>query len=369
MGIAVIIPNLDFSGHGLGKVTLNQSIPLVSMSIAGNTTVIGKSATYKALLYPGNTSERAVTWSVISGGTYASIDASTGVLAIAGSADEATVVIKATSTDNSEIYATLELTVTYAGDTYGEDLTDNLTWTSGYIAEDYSIKSSSVSRYSNAVAVNEDDILLCRAIGFGMRIVTECDGNLSNKKYGLFAAGWQILSSSVLYNYAYHASSNGYVCFCSKQGEGVEFWKAGKIADITPTWQSGYIDTSGALQSSQVTQHSAPIPVSAGDIIVVKTAGTGFSIVSLTDQSGSSYTPILVQNGGIVENTGKFQTKNATCPQDSTPIVETTGTFYQGVSNPTNTPVTYAVYISEDSYVSVCGKTSLEVAISKYKAG
>ena len=372
MGIALIIPNLDFSGHGLGKVTLNQSIPLVSMSIAGETTVLGKSATYKALLYPGNTSQRAVTWSVISGGTYASIGASSGVLTIDASADEATVVIKATSVDNSDIYATLELTVTYVGDTYGEDLAPGLTWSSGYIADDYTIKTSSVTRYSSPVSVQAGDILFIKTIGKGMRPLAECASDGTNKKYGLLIRDWSYLSSTATYAFAYHVSADGYVCFCSKEGTDTAFWRAQKIEDITPTWQSGYIDTAGQIQSSSVTSHSSPIAVQAGDIIVLKTAGWGVCLFALTNAQGSSYTPILQSPDPNKETnyTHYFfgPVKSGTLAQPNTPTLGVWSS-YQGVSNQSTVPCTYAMYIESDGYISVSAKTGLEVKLSKYRAG
>lgn len=374
MGIALIIPNLDFSGHGLGKVTLNQSIPLVSMSIAGETTVLGKSATYKALLYPGNTSQRAVTWSVLSGGAYASINTSSGVLTIDSSADGDTVVIKATSVDNSDIYATLELTVTYAGDAYGEDLTPGLTWTPGYIDIDYNIQSSDSVRYSSPVSVDADDILLCRSAGTAIRIVTECGVDYSNKKYGLVTRGFDYLSTTDVYNYAYHVAESGYVVFCSKDLTGVEFWRAQKIEDITPTWQSGYIDTSGSVQTSSVTSHSDPIAVEAGDIIVLSTAGYGMCLIALTNQGGSSYTPILVSpdpnaSTGTGAKTFFGALRNSSLVQANTPSLGTTNNNYQGSTSLASTVRTYAMYIESDGYISVCSKTSLGYQLSKYKAG
>ena len=370
MGVAVIIPNVDFSRHGLGKVTLTSEIPLVSMSISGPTEVTGTNATYKALLYPGNTSERDVVWSVESGGAYASIGASSGVLTIDASADEATVVIKATSVDNSEIYATLALTVTYAGDSHGEDLSPGLTWEGGYINADYAVAASSVTKVSSPVQVQADDILFIKAIGTGMRALVECDSAGGNMKYGIFTRDWSYLSNVATYAYAYHVKDNGYVRFCSKEGNDIAFWKAGKIEDITPNWQSGYIDNSGNVQSSSVTSHSAPIPVQAGDIIVLKAAGWGLCLMALTNVSGSSYTPILQAPDPQREtNYNKYffgPIRGASLTQPNTPSLGVWSN-YQGESSPSNNPCTFAMYIEQDGYISVCAKTGLAYQLSRYR--
>lgn len=370
MGTAIIIKNVSFADFGLGKVTISNSTPIEAISIEGSTSIIGTQSYYKAHLYPINTSERSIVWSVVSGSNYATINSSTGILTILSTANNSSVVIQATSAGNPNIKATLSLTLTYHGDTYGENLTSQIVWNSGYYKQDYSIGSSSVSFYSNAISVNKDDILFCKVCGIGLRPVVECNSDLSNKKYGIYTYSATYMSSTDTYNYAYHISDDGFVSFCSKQNEYIAFWKAEKTLDITPVWNSGYIDLNGNVQSSSVTKHSEPISISANSLLVVETAGTGFSIVSLTNAAGTEFTPILKQTGGNVEDNGDFVTSiDPPLTQSKTPCVCTLGTWYQGTSNPTNTPMKYTVYIEEDCLVSVCGKTTLPVNISIYKAG
>lgn len=366
MGKAIIIPDVDFSVHHIGKVTLSRNVPVSSLAIVGEDEVVGKYAYYKVRYYPSSTNQRGIVWSILSGSEYASINSS-GKLTIKSTANESSVTIKATSANNAEVYATFDITVTFDSSVYGEDLTPDLTWADGYFDENYDVASSESVKYSSPIAVNRDDILLCKIIGRGMRPVIECDGDYSNPKYGILLKSAAALSLSEVFNYAYHIANDGFAAFCSKQSEGVSFWRAEKIADIVPSWQNGYIDYTGTVQSSSVTKHSEPIQVSAGDIIVIKTAGVGFSLVSLTDQNGTYYQPILGQKGGTIVDHGEF--KNGNVVQPNAPFMETSTTYYQGVSNPTNTPVTYAIYIAENGYISVCGKTGLGVEVSKYKAG
>lgn len=370
MGTAIVIRDVSFESFGIGTVTPSSVIPIQSINIDGYRTVIGEHSYYKASFYPANTSQKNVIWGILQGNNYATIDSSTGKLTILSTANASSVVIQATSVENPSVSATLALTLTYHKGVYGENLTQGLTWTNGYFAKDYSIKSSNVTYYSNPVQVFQNDILLCKVCGRGMRPIIECQNNLSAKKYGIYIRGAEYLDPSITYNYAYHVSADGYVSFSSKHNDDVALWRAEKIYDVTPTWIDGYIDLDGVVQSSSVTKHSSPIFVSANSIIVVKTAGTGFSLVALTNSGGLNFTPILRQTGGDVVNTGDFIV-SPTPPiiQSKTPNVQTEGTWYQGVSNPTNTPMQYAVYIEEDCYVSVCAKTLLSYEISIYKTG
>lgn len=116
MGHAVILPNMDFSNSGMGKVTIpTQPVVLVSLSIVAENSYSGSSTdsfNLSVTYNPANTTQTGVTWSIDSGSSYASIT-SGGVLSILSGADSDEVVVKATSTVNSSIYATKTITVTY----------------------------------------------------------------------------------------------------------------------------------------------------------------------------------------------------------------------------------------------------------------
>ena len=116
MGHAVILPNIDFSNSGMGKVTIpTPPVVLVSLSIVAENSYSGSSTdsfNLSVTYNPANTTQTGVTWSIESGSSYASIT-SGGVLSILSGADSDEVVVKATSTVNSSIYATKTITVTY----------------------------------------------------------------------------------------------------------------------------------------------------------------------------------------------------------------------------------------------------------------
>lgn len=114
MGIAIIVPDCDFSSANLGKVTLTGRVPITALSISGLSVVNGSTYQYSAVYTPSNTTERGVIWTIESGSAYAAIGSETGNLAILPNANNAQVVIKATSTANSSIYATKTVTVTYS---------------------------------------------------------------------------------------------------------------------------------------------------------------------------------------------------------------------------------------------------------------
>jgi len=112
MGIAVIIPNVSFQDANLGKVTLQDGVPVRSITIIGEDSITEPSY-YQVNYFPANTSQRGIVWSIVSGGTYASINAETGELSPLVGAFSNSVVIRATSTADSNIYAEKTVTVSY----------------------------------------------------------------------------------------------------------------------------------------------------------------------------------------------------------------------------------------------------------------
>ena len=112
MGIAIIIPDVDFSGAGLGRVTLTGNVPLIDIAINGPSSVTGDTAKYEAVFTPSNTTERGIVWSVVSGGAYATINQA-GVLQIQTGASSSLVTIRASSSYDPSIYAQKNITVTY----------------------------------------------------------------------------------------------------------------------------------------------------------------------------------------------------------------------------------------------------------------
>lgn len=116
MGKAIIVPEVDFSQSGLGTVTINGVVPVFALRIKGPLEVVDEAHFYVSY-YPLGTTQKGVTWSVIDGGTYATINSSTGQLyVVTGSgAVSAPVRIKATSIVDSNIFAVFDTTVTESG--------------------------------------------------------------------------------------------------------------------------------------------------------------------------------------------------------------------------------------------------------------
>lgn len=112
MGIAIIAKGADFSDNNIGTVTPFTDVQLSSISIDGPDTVVGTQAVFDIEYSPSNTTHRGVTWSITSGGQYATIN-SQGKLTVLGGASSASVTIQATSTYNQLITATKTITVTY----------------------------------------------------------------------------------------------------------------------------------------------------------------------------------------------------------------------------------------------------------------
>ena len=113
-GIAIAIPGADFSGKNLGKVTFLEDVDVTGIAIVANDSYEGQTAQLSIAYTPATTNQKGVIWSISSGSTYASIDASSGKLTILEGANNSTVTVKATSIYNSSVFAEKAINVTYA---------------------------------------------------------------------------------------------------------------------------------------------------------------------------------------------------------------------------------------------------------------
>lgn len=113
-GIAIVIPNADFSAKNLGKVTFTPLSNLQALEIVADDIYNHTEAQMQVKYIPAHTHQTGVSWSIISGNAYATIDAETGFVKIAEIANNSTIVVKATSTYNTDISAEKLITVTYA---------------------------------------------------------------------------------------------------------------------------------------------------------------------------------------------------------------------------------------------------------------
>ena len=140
MGIAVIIPNVNYQDANLGKVTLQQGVPLRSMTIVGPDEIT-EPTLFNVNFFPANTSQRGVAWSIVSGSSYASINAETGELTPIVGAAVNDVVVRATSTADNTIYAEKSIVVSF-GMAYIER-TGLVSDGTAYITTDYLVKRNS----------------------------------------------------------------------------------------------------------------------------------------------------------------------------------------------------------------------------------
>ena len=95
---------------------LSAGTPVTSVSISGSTSVnMGSTITLTATTGPTNATDRGVTWSITSGGSYATISSqsstSTGGTCVLKGVSEGSVTIKATANDGSGKSATKTITV------------------------------------------------------------------------------------------------------------------------------------------------------------------------------------------------------------------------------------------------------------------
>lgn len=110
MGKAIIIGGISFASKNLGVVTPTQHTPLTALTIVSPSSIVGEQYMLGLEFNPADTDERSVTWSIISGGAYASVN-QYGLLTIVAGTSGASVTIKAVSNDRPSVSTTKTVTV------------------------------------------------------------------------------------------------------------------------------------------------------------------------------------------------------------------------------------------------------------------
>lgn len=108
MGLAIVVPGIDFSKDNLGQVTLVKDIPVESIVISAGERN-GNTIPLNIVYTPATTSEKSVTWSLDSGDTDKFTIDQEGNVTILSTANNSSVVVKAVSTENSGVIATYQL--------------------------------------------------------------------------------------------------------------------------------------------------------------------------------------------------------------------------------------------------------------------
>lgn len=114
MGLAIIVPDVNFADANLGQVTLTDDVPIQAISINAPSTFVGIEIEPTIVYTPLNTTQRGVTWSIVNGSAYATIDSSTGKITILSGTNNNNITVKAASTVDTDIEATKIINVTYA---------------------------------------------------------------------------------------------------------------------------------------------------------------------------------------------------------------------------------------------------------------
>lgn len=110
MGVAVLVPGVNWAGRNLGSVTPTESVAVQAIAIQGPDSVVN-GGQFTAVLFPVFTNERGVTWSITSGSEYATID-STGMVSARAGALSNSVTIRATSSTRPSVFAEKTIVVT-----------------------------------------------------------------------------------------------------------------------------------------------------------------------------------------------------------------------------------------------------------------
>lgn len=126
-GIAVVLPDADFSALGLGKVTFVNDTPVTGINVSA-TKIEDNKYQLIASYVPPTTAQKGCTFEIVSGSEYASLNGNMlGILPAAG--DSAVVKVRATSTiDPSVVSAVTDIEVEY---------TDKAQWYIGISDEEF----------------------------------------------------------------------------------------------------------------------------------------------------------------------------------------------------------------------------------------
>ena len=121
-----IVPNVSYcSGDSATYITPAPSVD--TLTIEGASVIVAESYKYNAM-YGKNDVTTLATWSIISGGQYATVDSHNGLITIDNSASGAAVTIQAVYNGQT---ATKEITLTYQGGSSAETTTEVITDESG----------------------------------------------------------------------------------------------------------------------------------------------------------------------------------------------------------------------------------------------
>lgn len=112
MGKAIILEGFDFQTKKIGTVTIREDVSLQGLSINAETPYTGMYLQCRVIYTPLNTNQTGVTWSIISGGEYATIN-SNGLITIDSSADGEDIRVKCVSTVDENFDAEKTINVTY----------------------------------------------------------------------------------------------------------------------------------------------------------------------------------------------------------------------------------------------------------------
>lgn len=198
MGIAIIVPNVSFASANLGQVTVVGGGSLQSISIDGPSSVVGTTdaATFDVIYNPTTTADRGVTWSIVTGSSYASIDSSTGEITILSGASYAEVTIRATSTVDPTIYADKTIHVTYAGPI------ENLV--------NYALLSQAGAWYTDIIITGEDTVKVVATSSslrdqciVGSRTASDADDNSSTIEIDHYNIGHYGIKCKIAGKYFY----------------------------------------------------------------------------------------------------------------------------------------------------------------------
>lgn len=177
-GIAIIVKDMSFADSNLGQVTFaGQTIPITGIAITNSGTTVPLNASTLTLTVaytPANTTQKAVTWSITSGGTYATINQN-GVVTLRNLVANAQFTVKVQSAVDATINATKTFTVV------SSNMIENIK--AGYKVDASSGEFVENSSYISTDWINTNDVSL---VVLDLATTVEQETTARNCKIGIF---------------------------------------------------------------------------------------------------------------------------------------------------------------------------------------
>lgn len=301
MGRAFLVPGADFSSNNLGTVTPKSAIAVNGIAIIGPAIVSAESEQYSASFTPEWATQRGVTWSIVSGGEYATIT-SGGLLVVTEGTLSQDVVIRCTSSANNAVYAEKTVNVTYTEAPFVQ--TDYLqnTGASYLFLNDFTASETyGATIESRGVITNGNGYLLAYRQNSTNENTRFAHYRRNDGKMGFLIGSSGFTASSItaddsIYRYVFTLSSSS----TSKTANVKIYEGSSSTASYSSNTYICYMSGSLSVFGLGYTPHGGPNSVNSGNIAIGKFYGAS---ITKAGNTIANYVPGTIEGVPCIKNT------------------------------------------------------------------